>query len=204
MAAIAGSPYAAALAGRLAELHPALQRYFAAIPEGHVGIGDGVFDVVGTPRRWLWPFLRLVQGRGVVFAGWEHGVPFRVVNRTEDGRALARREFLLPGGAWTMADSVSPAAGGGVVDTLGVPPTVAAVFDVSVRGGALLLESRAIGVRWGRLRVRLPRFAAPLVRLRESYDAASERQRVEVTIEAPVIGRVYEYRGTFTYRVEPA
>ena len=45
------SPYQAALGERLHELHPSLRRYFSAIPEGCIGIGEGVFAEFGTPRR---------------------------------------------------------------------------------------------------------------------------------------------------------
>ncbi|WOF23351.1 DUF4166 domain-containing protein [Microbacterium betulae] len=198
-----GSPYADALGERVEELHPVLRRYFSAIPLGHVGVGEGVFDVVGTPRRWLRPFLRVLQRQGVVWAGWEKDVPFRIVNRAVDGEARARRELHLPSGSWTMTDAVSVAAGGGVVDRLGVPQTVAAAFDVTTRRGALVLTSRAVGLRWGRLRMRVPRVVAPTVRLTERYDDGAARQHVEVTIDAPLLGRVYEYAGGFSYRLVP-
>lgn len=80
-------------------------------------------------------------------------------------------------------------------------PTLAAVFDVRVDDGALVLVSRSVGLRWGRLRVRLPRRVAPVVR--RSWDDAVGRQRVELTVDAPVVGRMYAYRGTFRYRIEP-
>jgi len=200
---VTGSPYARALGARIDELHPTLRRYFSTIPEGSVGVGEGVFDTVGTPRRWLHPLLRVLEARGVVWAGWARDVPFRIVNRTADGRALARRELRLPGGDWTMVDAVALAETGRVVDRLGEPPTLAAVFDVRVDDGALVLVSRSVGLRWGRLRVRLPRRVAPVVRLRESWDDAVGRQRVELTVDVPVVGRVYAYRGTFRYRIEP-
>ncbi len=41
-----------------------------------------------------------------------------------------------------------------------------------------------------------------MIRLRESHDESTGRQRVELTVDLPVIGRVYEYHGTFTYRIE--
>lgn len=196
------SPYEAELGGAIGSLHPALQRYFATIPAGHRGVGEGVFEHAGTPRRWLWPLIRLVQGRGVLFAGHEHDVPFRIVNRTIGGRAVARRDVLLPTGVWTMRDDVVRAPLGGVTDRLGHPATVAATFDVSTRDGALVLTSRTLGVALGPLRLRLPRALSPVVRLHESWDEPAARQRVEVTVDAPVIGRVYAYGGHFTYRIE--
>jgi len=196
------SPYAQVLGDRLEDLHPQLQQYFSALPEGRIGVGEGVFRSVGTPRRWLRPFLRPLHQRGVVYAGWQQHVPFRVTNRLVAGRVLSEREFLLAGGSWTMRDAVSLRAHGRLVDELGEPGVVAASFDVRVRDGALSMASRAVGVRWGRLRIRLPRLLAPAVRLTERFDDSTARQQVSVTIDVPVIGRVYEYSGDFTYRIE--
>ena len=196
------SPYARALGDQVAALHPTLQRYFDTIPPGTVGIGTGVFDRIGTPRRWLRPALRLLQRRGVVWAGWGSEVPFSVVNRTVRGRAVATRRIDAPSGTWEMRDAVALTPTGQLVDEIGAPSTVAAVFALEVRDGGLLLESRRVGLRWGRIRVRVPRWAAPVVRLHERFDAACGRQRVDVTIDVPVLGRVYEYGGSFTYRVE--
>lgn len=198
------SPYAQALGERLEELHPRLRDYFSPLPDGHIGIGEGIFSRVGTPRRWLWPFLRPLHDRSVIYAGWQLSVPFRVTNRLIAGRALSAREFLLPGQPWTMRDAVSLNPHGRLVDELGDPGVVAASFEIAVAEGALVLTSRAIGLRWGRLRVRVPRFYSPVVRLVESFDEIIDRQRVAVTIDVPLIGRVYEYSGDFTYRIEEA
>lgn len=204
MTPVPQSPYARALGERIDELHPRLRAYVTAIPEGRVGVGDGVFDVVGTPRRWLWPILRMLGRRGVIAACDERDVPFRIENRTIASRAIAERTFRLASGDWTMHDAVALTRHGRVVDELGEPGLIAACFDVDVRDGGLLLTSRAVGIRLGRLRLRLPRLLSPVVRLFERYDEDIERQRVDLTIDAPVLGRLYEYRGTFDYRIEEA
>lgn len=196
------SPYARALGERIDDLHPRLQAYFAAIPDGAVGIGEGVFQRVGTPRRWLWPFLRLLERRGVVAAGWESDVPFRVENRTIASRAIGERTFHFARRQWVMRDAVALTRHGRVVDELGEPGVIAACFDVSVHEGALRLTSSAVGIRLGHLRVRIPSPIAPVVRLTERFDDALDRQRVTLTVDAPLIGRVYEYRGDFTYRIQ--
>ena len=196
----AGSPYARALGDRIAELSPALQRYFDTMPDGFVGRGEGVFDRVGSRRRVLAPLLRWFADRGVVPAGWHEGVPFRIENRTLDGVAVAVRRFDLPTGAFTMHDAVRATPLGTVVDRVGRPPRVAVEFTVHVAGGALELHSVAVGIRLGRLQLRLPAWAAPRIRLRER--SAGDRQRVEFTMDLPLIGRVYEYAGTFDYRIE--
>lgn len=196
------SPYARALGERIELLHPVLRQYFAGVPADAVGVGEGVFHRVGTPRRVLWPLLRLLERRGVVVACWEQQVPFRVENRTIAGRAIGEREFRLPGGTWTMRDAVAATPRGRVVDELGEPGLVAACFDLDVRDGQLRMRSRAVGVRLGRLRLRLPRLLAPVVELTERFDDETRRQCVALTITAPLIGRVYEYDGDFTYRID--
>ncbi len=195
----AGSPYARALGDRIAQLPPALQRYFGTIPDGFVGRGEGVFDRVGSRRRVLAPLLRWFADRGVVPAG-SHGRCVRIENRTLDGVAVAVRRFDLPTGAFTMHDAVRATPLGTVVDRVGRPPRVAVEFTVHVAGGALELHSVAVGIRLGRSEPRLPAWAAPRIRLRER--SAGDRQRVEFTMDLPLIGRVYEYAGTFDYRIE--
>lgn len=194
------SPYEAALGERLHELHPSLRRYFSAIPEGCIGLGEGVFAEFGTPRRWLWRLFEPFERRGVLAAGYARSVRFRIVNRTEAGRATAVRTIELPTGSWQMTDSVALTSRG-IVDRIGTPHTVAAAFDVSVHGGGLVLTSREVGIAVGRFRFRMPRLVAPVVRLSERYDPASGLQRVELTIDAPIIGRVYGYRGHFNYGI---
>lgn len=202
MTPVPQSPYARALGERIDDLHPRLRAYFNAVPDGAVGVGEGVFQRVGTPRRWLWPLLRLLERRGVVAAVWESEVPFRVENRTIASRAIGERTFHLARGPWVMRDAVALTRHGRVVDELGEPGLVAACFDVETHEGALRLTSRAVGLRLGRLRLRIPRPVAPVVRLTERFDDALDRQAVSLTIDAPVLGRVYEYRGDFTYRIQ--
>ncbi|UNK71856.1 DUF4166 domain-containing protein [Microbacterium sp. H1-D42] len=198
------SPYLRALGGQRSQLHPALRTYFSAVPRGKVGIGEGVFEKVGTPRRWLWPVLRHLQRFGVVYAGWQQDVPFTIRNLGVASRSISERTLHLSAGDWTMRDSVSAGSHGRVLDQLGEPVTLAVVFDVSVDGDALALRSRSVGLRVGRLRVRIPRLIAPVVRLRESAEKQAGRQRVSLTVDAPLLGRLYEYQGVFTYRLESA
>ena len=196
------SPYEEAIGDRMAELHPRLRAYFSSIPADKVGVGEGVFERFGTRRRWLAPLLAPLRGRGVIVPGWHRDVAFRVENRTVSGVATARRTLSLPAGAWTMVDAVRTSRRGGVVDQLGSPRTIAARFDIDVVDGELRMTSRAVGIKLGRARLRLPRSVSPRVRLTERYDDASDEQRVHLTIDVPVLGRVYEYEGSFTYRIE--
>ena len=200
MTPVPQSPYARALGARLTELHPRLRTYFQAVPDGMVGVGEGTFQRVGTPRRALWPLLRRLERRGVIAARWERDVPFRIENRTIASRAIAERTFRFAGGPWVMRDAVAPTRHGRIVDE---PGLVVACFDVEPRAGALHLTSRAVGIRVGRFRLRVPRIVAPVVRLVERWDEEAERQSVRLTVDAPLLGRLYEYRGDFSYILEP-
>ena len=201
------SPWEAAAGEALAGLDPRLLPYFRAIPDGSVGRGHGVFARAGTPRRWLWPVLRVLGRQGVLFAAWQHDVPFTVVNRPgldEEGRPVvhAVRTFCFSSGERRMVDAVTATADG-LVDQLGHRSRWSADLVAHARDGALTLTSRAVRLRLGRRSVALPATVSPTVSLREEFDADVGRQRVSVTVDAPLIGRIYEYTGHFDYSVEP-
>lgn len=197
----ARSAYERALGSHVVELHPVLQRYFAAIPVGAVGIGEGVFEVFGSERRWLRPLFAVAKRCRVIVPGMHRRVFFRVENRTESGRQTAMRTLWLDSGEWSMIDAVSFGPSG-VVDVLGSPAIVEAGFAVDVVDGGLRLTSRRVVLRLGWLRVAVPKAMRPNIALSERFDDAVNRQRVALTVDLPVLGRIYEYSGTFTYRIE--
>lgn len=196
------SPYERALGSQLSELHPVLQRYFAAIPAGSVGIGEGIFERFGTERWWLRPLLGWLARRHVIVPGMHHKVPFRIENRTAAGHQTAARTLELESGTWTMVDAVSLSESGHVIDVLGRPALVEAAFDVAVDDGGLSLSSRGVTVRLGAIRLPVPKVIRPVIALSERFDAEAARQYVRLTVDVPVLGRVYEYTGSFTYRIE--
>lgn len=197
------SAYVTALGDQFDRLHPVLQQYFAPIPPGHVGIGHGTFDRVGTPKKWLWPVIYLLQRRSIIWAGWKQGVPFRVWNRSVGLARTGQREFLLPGKTWTMHDRVSSGPDGSVIDVLGKPGLLAVRFNISVQSGALQMTSTHVGLRLGRHMFTAPGWISPTATLTEEIDQDFGRQRVSAIINAPLVGRIYEYGGTFTYQVLP-
>jgi hypothetical protein len=194
------SPYERVLGPAAERLHPRLRAYFAEIPPGSVGIGRGVFDTVGTPRRWLHPVVRAVGG-GALFPVWATDVPFTVVNRAEGDVVHAVRRVRVGTEVLTMRDATS-ASRAGIVDRIGVPTRLTAAFFTEVGAdGELLLTSHRVHVTLAGLGLRLPGWIAPRIRLVERFDEAAGRQRVAITVDAPVLGRIYEYGGTFAYRV---
>ena len=193
----AESPWQQALGDEFASLHPRLHAYFSAIPAGEVGRGAGSFDVVGTPRRWLWPMLRMLQRRRILFPVWERDVPFTVENRPDAGTVRATRTFLLVGGDRVMVDAVSIESTH-LVDHLGLGGMLGARLVVSVIDGELRLASTS--AHWGRMPIPF----APRVRLIERFDDAAGKQHVAFALESRVFGRIYEYSGHFDYRIEAA
>ena len=193
------SPWERALGDRIDELDPALRTYFGGIPAGSIGRGVGTFDVVGTPRRWLWPLFSLLARDGVLFPGWERNVPFTVTNRpTVSGTVRATRVFGFASGARVMEDETGITSAG-LVDRLGRRGMISASLAAEVVDGGLELRSVATGLRLGPLRIGLGALA-PRVILTER--TVGDRQSVSLRLVAPVIGTIYEYRGSFSYSLE--
>lgn len=197
------SPYERVLGEHLGTLHPRLSAYFSAVPPGMVGVGHGVFDVVGTPRRWLWPVLAVLARDGIVFPVWERGVPFTVRNiPTGRGTLTAQREFAFARGHRTMVDEISGDTGE-LVDRLGRSGRLVAGFDATVDAGTLRLSSTRVAFVFAGREWRIPTALAPRVDLVEQFDDAAEQQRVSLRLEHPLLGRLYEYAGSFTYEFRP-
>ncbi len=201
----AQSPYDVVLGDRFEQLHPRLRAYFAAIPAGSVGIGDGVFNTVGTARRWLHPFIWLIADSDVLFPVWERDVPFSVNNTPSQvaGRSAVSGEriFRLASGDRVMHDLIA-ASPDGLVDILGRRRRFRALFAANVVDGGLHLESTRVALRIGNRHFIVPRPVAPRVRLTERFSDADSCQHVQVTVTLPLIGRVYEYAGSFRYEVK--
>jgi hypothetical protein len=178
-------------------MHPRLRDYFSQIPAGSVGRGIGTFAAVGTPRRWLWPVLGVLARDGVVFAVWEHDVPFSIVNRPTPNGVLAEREFTFARATRVMTDAIVFSEST-LVDRLGRRGRVVVTLHASVVDGALHVRSSRVAIAG----VGIPRFMAPRVRLTERFDDTDELQHVALTLIAPVLGRIYEYAGSFHYSIE--
>lgn len=187
----------------IGQLHPRLRSYFSEIPEGSHGHGTGIFDVVGTPRRWLWPALAILSRAGILFPVWQHDVPFTVVNSAGAGphpivRAVRTFEFAHRPRA--MVDEIG-CDEGAITDHLGAGRRLVACFAVETVEGALALTSTRVGLRLGRRTLWLARRLAPLVTLEERFDEAEDVQRVSVVVTHPLLGRLYEYAGSFVYEI---
>lgn len=214
MALAPRSPYELTAGSALDDLHPVVRKYVTAVPAGQRGYGHGVFEVVGSPRRWLRPLLKVLAAQNIAFPVWEKNVPFTVVNAPlidRDGRTavLAVRRFHLASGPATMIDAITAerADADGLVDHLGTHRLLRARLSARVVRGELHLQSTAFELRLGSRVIEIPALVAPQVTVVDRYDDTADggqgAQRVTVRVDAPVIGRLYEYTGTFHYELRP-
>ncbi|TAL42779.1 MAG: DUF4166 domain-containing protein [Salinibacterium sp.] len=202
MSVDAVSPWVAAFGERRFELHPRLQTYFSQIPDGKVGRGHGTFDTVGTPRRWLWPLFAMLQRAGILFPVWQRDVPFTVVNSPLGSRLGHVRIFHLAGGDRTMVDTLT-FTDGELVDLLGHRARVECALDATIVDGGLIFRSTRIRLRLGALKIRVPNGLVRVI-ITERYDDARDQQVMSLVMSMPLIGRIYEYGGSFDYDCEEA
>ena len=127
-------------------------------------------------------------------------MPFDVRNRPIRNGVAAERRIHLPGRTLTMRDATIATAPGIVVDRIGAPPRIEVALRPSVVDGGLRLDSVRVRLRLGRSSCRSVRSRRRVV-LSERF--ADGRQHVALHVDAPVIGRIYEYAGSFTYEVRP-
>lgn len=197
---MARSPWQRALGDRFDELDPGLRDYFGAIPAGHVGRGEGVFDVVGARKRWLWPVLAVLSFDGVVYPAWQRQVPFTIINRPGTaGTVEAKRRFDFPETGWVMTDRIGLTSAG-LTDRLGRNGYLSAALTAEVVGGRLVLRSTGVTLRLGPVRVPLG-MLSPRLELVERREG--EKQHVSLRLSMPMVGTIYEYSGSFTYAIEP-
>ena len=193
------SPWERVLGAQIDQLDPALRAYFGAIPRGSVGRGSGVFDAVGTPRRWLWPVLAVLALDGVLFPVWEKDARLTIVNRPgPHGTIRSTRTFHLASGDRAMVDEIGIATNG-LTDRLGRHGFIASALEARVVDAGVELRSTSAELRVGRLRVPLGVLSPRVILSERTFGA---RQRVSLRLELPIVGLLYEYSGLFDYAVE--
>ncbi len=194
------SVYEQVLGDRFPLLDSRLRRYFGA-PPGAVGRGAGVYEIAGSPHRWLRPLLAWLAWRRVLFPEFGNDIPFTIVNTTHaDGTLSARREFRFPRVTRVMEDTMS-VVDGALRDRLGRRRGLEVEFALDVVDGGLRMRSRRQWLHVGGVRFRMPGLVR--VTLAESAGGrrGAETQRVDVRMTAPVLGEVFRYAGSFTYSV---
>ena len=194
------SVYQRVLGARFSELAPELRAYFARPPEGAVGRGTGVFEVAGSPRRWLRPVFAVLAWRRVLFPEYARNVPFTVTNIPGPGDGLsARREFHFPGRDRVMQDTMH-VVDGRLHDFLGRRGGLEVRLVLDIVDGSLRMHSDRAWLHLRGLRLPLPALLSARVALTEAW--AGDTQRVDVRLRHPLLGEIFSYAGTFSYRYE--
>jgi hypothetical protein len=194
------SVYQRVLGEDFALLAPELHNYFSLPPDGMVGRATGVFDVVGSRRRWMRPALRFLAWRRILFPDFGRGVPFRAINIPGPGDGLsALREIDFPATMRLMEDTMH-VIDGRLHDFLGRTRSLEVRFRLRVVDGGLLMVSDGNWVHIGRLRMPLPSLLGAKVVLSERWE--TDAQRVVLTLSHPLFGDLFEYSGRFTYVYE--
>lgn len=205
--------YQLGLGPDFSRLQPGLQEYFSlAAGSGHYGVGEGVFDVVGCPQRWLRPLLRLTTGEQAFFPEYGEGIRFRIENHAHldpFGRPslTARREIFFPGVTRVFSDTTSWDSTAGIhrlVDYVGRYRRLATDLNLSVTAeGRLRGISESSRLLLGPLRLPLPGALDAKAYAEQWWDASEGKHRIQVKAIQPQVGLVLVYAGRFDYRLEP-
>ncbi|RIV37927.1 DUF4166 domain-containing protein [Micromonospora radicis] len=185
-------------------LHPRLRRRFAVDGRSDLGcVGVGVMDRVWRGAAFTVPFLRLGARRHILFPETGRRIPFTIENyaytdsygrptltfvRTFHLTAQRRRRF--------DATMVWSARRGVLVDYLGTHqhlavdlyPTVDATGALTIRSG---LQRFPNGLA-------CPALLTGEARVREWYDQAAGRFRIQVAVTSRRFGPLFGYSGSFT------
>lgn len=201
--------YQAALGSNFQRLQPEVQDYFSLAPgQGHYGIGEGTFHVVGCPQPWLRPFLRMSAGEEAFFPEYGENIPFRIENHAHldpFGRSsiTARREIQFPARTRLFQDTTSlDPTTGGLLDYVGRWRRMVTDLNLSVtEDGKLRGVSEVSRLFLGALRIPLPGAIDAKAYAQQWWDAESERHRIQVKVIQPQLGVVLVYAGDFSYRL---
>ena len=190
------SVYQRVLGAEIEQLAPELRPYFSSHPG--VGVGSGVFEVAGSPRRFLRPVLAYLAWRRILFPEFARDVPFEITNTpTADGGLDAVRTFHLPGRDRPLEDTMR-VVDGRLHDYLGKRRGFEVRMTLTITDGLLHMRSTRQWLHLGLARVPLPPLAT--VTVAESW--ADGRQHVDVRLRSPILGEWFRYAGSFSYRYE--
>lgn len=197
-----GEVFLTALGPRAEALHPALRAQLRDPRRRQVL--SGRFPVAGSRLGALNALARPAVGPAALLTRYERDVPFQVelsATADADGRPVLHttRRFGFRSGQQTLLDALYATAEEGVLRSrLGARGRVEVLMVCDVTDdGALVLVSRRVSLRLGRIRMPLPRGLSPAIRVRDGWDDAHQRRTIDMTAGHPLVGGVLEYRGWF-------
>jgi hypothetical protein len=198
------SIYQRVLGSDFDRLHPQIQRRFGFdSTDGIASIGRGVMDEIWRGPFYTLPFLYVGTWRRIMFPETGHDIPFTIENYAfvdDFGRETVSwvRTFQSRRTRRFDAYMIESAGRGGIVDYLGSHEHLAVDIEMSVdEEGGLRLRSGAQRFYEGRLAMPFPMLFSGIADVREWYDDAIGRFRIEVDVRNRLWGRLFGYRGAF-------
>jgi len=199
-----------ALGADFARLHPMLQRRFGVgLEAGYACVGTGVMGSIRRGPWWTVPFLYIGRFRNILIPDHGDDVPFTIENYPyldPFGRETVTfvREYRVRARP-SRFDATMVLDGDRVVDYLGTHQHLAVDLDLTVEpDGSLHLRSDAQRFYEGRIAFRFPMLFSGRADLRESFDDATGRYRIDLEVRNRVFGFLFGYRGEFTCEFPPA
>ncbi|MDJ0341496.1 DUF4166 domain-containing protein [Streptomyces sp. H10-C2] len=186
-------------------LHPRIQRRFSVgLDSGEACVGRGTMDRVWHGPRFVRPFLALGGSRNILVPQTGTDIPFTIENfpyADSFGRETVTfvRTFTFPGRTRRFdATMIHSPERNCVVDYLGTHQHLATDLHFTVdAGGALVIRSGDHRFREGPADFRVPELIAGDAVVRESYDDAAGRFRIEVNVSNRRFGPLFGYEGSF-------
>ncbi|WP_405938067.1 DUF4166 domain-containing protein [Streptomyces sp. NBC_00726] len=201
-----------ALGADFDRLHPRIRRRFSVgLDSGESCTGRGVMDRVWHGGPWVRPFLALGGTRNILLPRAGRDIPFTIENvpfTDSFGRETVTfvRTFAFPDGPRRFdATMVYSPERGCVVDYLGTHQHLATDLHLSADDtGALVIRSGEHRFREGPVDARVPHLIGGDAVVRESYDEAADRFRIQVRVTNRRFGPLFGYEGSFTAEYAPA
>ena len=205
------SIYRQALGSDFDRLHPRLQwRFGFSSNDGVCQIGTGVMDEVWRGRAFTLPFLLLGSTRRVLFPSRGRDVPFTISNYAyvdSFGRETvtwARRFKLRRRYRAFDATMIFSRSRKTIVDYLGTHQHLAVDIHCAVDDqGAMCIHTGEQRFYEGPIAFRFPLLLSGVAEVREWWDEAIQRFRIDVKVHNRLFGPLFGYRGTFTVAERP-
>jgi len=178
-------------------------QFLEPIHFGDAVVLTGTVDEVWHRPRWIAVFLWLSALPNVLFPETGRNIPAQLVIspvRTRDGRSvqLWRRTFRFPRARRFNATLAYDPVSDSLIEALG--PGGVLETDWSARyvpPARLVIESRNAWIRLGLLRIPLPAWLTPSVRVIQDAGASPDSVRVDFLMHHPLLGEIFGYSGTF-------
>ncbi|MEU8913579.1 DUF4166 domain-containing protein [Streptomyces nigrescens] len=195
-----------ALGADFDRLHPNIRRRFSVgLDSGEACIGRGTMDRIWHGRSFVRPFLALGGSRHILVPQAGRDIPFVIENvpyTDSFGRETVTfvRTFSFPRRPRRFdATMVFSPERGCVVDYLGTHQHLATDLHFTVdSAGALIIRSGEHRFREGPVDVRVPDLIGGDAVVRESYDEAAGRFRIQVRVGNRRFGPLFGYEGSFS------